>query len=137
MAFGKPVRRRPDEDQRIMPLINVVFLLLIFFMVAGQLSKTDPVKIEPPLSESEKEPGAREIQVLIAPDGRLLLGGEEIGAGDLSARLAGILEDQKHKTVHVKADGSADALDVIAVLDRIKAAGVKKVRLLTSARGAP
>lgn len=137
MAFGKPVRRRPDEDQRIMPLINVVFLLLIFFMVAGQLSKTDPVKIEPPLSASETEPGAREIQVLIAPDGRLLLGGEEIGAGDLSARLGDMLKDRRDKTVHVKADGGADALDVIGVLDRIKAAGVEKVKLLTSARGAP
>ena len=137
MAFGKPVRRRPDEDQRIMPLINVVFLLLIFFMVAGQLSKTDPVKIEPPLSASETEPGAREIQVLIAPDGRLLLGGEEIGAGDLSARLGAMLTDRRDKTVHVKADGRADALEVIGVLDRIKAAGVEKVKLLTSARGAP
>jgi len=133
MAFGKPRRRHADEDQRIMPLINVVFLLLIFFMVAGQLSKTDPVKIEPPVSESEKKPGERLVQLLITSDGRSLLNGADVPVDALQGALADVLGTGAAKTVHVKADGNADARHVIAVLDRIKAAGAEKVKLLTSA----
>lgn len=134
MAFGKPLRRRPDEDQRVMPLINVVFLLLIFFMVAGQLSKTDPIQIEPPLSESDKDPGERLVQVLIAQDGRLLVSGKEVPSAELSSRLSRVLASSSDKTVHVKADGAADALDVIRILETAKAAGAEKVKLLTAAR---
>ncbi|MBO6519755.1 MAG: biopolymer transporter ExbD [Rhodospirillales bacterium] len=137
MAFGKPLRRRPDEDQRIMPLINVVFLLLIFFMVAGQLSKTDPVTIDPPVSESETEPDARRLRLLITADGRVLLRGEDTAIDDLPRMLADALAEGAHKTVHVKADGDADVQHVIAILDRIKAAGAEKVKLLTSARRGP
>ena len=135
--FDQPRRRRPDDDQRVMPLINVVFLLLIFFMVAGQLSKTDPVQIDPPLSESDKDPGEHLVQVLIANDGRLLLRGEEVAFGDLGVRLGDVLRDGAGKIVHVKADGAVDAAEVIRVLDVLKAAGVEKVKLLTSARHAP
>ena len=46
MSGGKMFRSQPrsgrSEDDRILPLINVVFLLLIFFMLAGKLSASDP-----------------------------------------------------------------------------------------------
>lgn len=134
MAFGKPQRRRPDDDQRVMPLINVVFLLLIFFMVAGQLSKTDSVKIEPPESESAREPGDLRVKLLIAPDGRLLLRGEVIAPADLTAQLTELLDERGDKIVHVKADGAADAAGIIEVLEKIKAAGAEKVHLMAHAR---
>jgi len=51
--------RRPDPtEERVLPLINVVFLLLIFFMLAGSLSVTEPFDIEPPASQSQGGPGA-------------------------------------------------------------------------------
>lgn len=144
MAFGKPRRRPADEDQRVLPLINVVFLLLIFFMVAGQLSKTDAVKVEPPVSDSEKEAAEPPLQILITADGRIVLGGAEIAPDALSSKLGTILNanggttpNAQGGTVHVKADGAVDAVTVITVLDRIKAAGATKVNLLTTARQEP
>ncbi|MEX0693413.1 MAG: biopolymer transporter ExbD [Rhodospirillales bacterium] len=136
MAFGKPRRRPSDEDQRILPLINVVFLLLIFFMVAGQLSKTDRIRIDPPVSDSKKEAAEPPLQILIAPDGRIVLGGEDIALDALSGKLRQ-MSDTHAGTVHVKADGAVDAVTVIGVLDRIKAGGATKVNLLTSARKGP
>lgn len=137
MGFGQPKHRRPDEDQRVMPLINVVFLLLIFFMVAGQLSKTDPIKIEPPKSDSDKDAGGQRVEILIAKDGRLLLGGEAVALADLEARISDAVRSAEDKLVHVKADGAARAMDVIRVMDALKAAGAEKVKLLTSAKSAP
>lgn len=141
MAFGKPRRRPADEDQRILPLINVVFLLLVFFMVAGQLTMTDAVKIEPPLSDSKKEVAEPPLQILIAADGRIVLGGTVIAPEALSGKLSTLLNAHGGTahggTVHVKADGAVDAVTVIAVLDRIKAAGATQVNLLTTARREP
>jgi biopolymer transport protein ExbD len=138
MAFGKPRRSPADEDQRILPLINVVFLLLVFFMVAGQLTKSDAVKIEPPLSDSKKEVAEPPLQILIAADGRIVLGGTVIALEALSGKLSTLLNARGGTahggTVHVKADGAVDAVTVIAVLDRIKAAGATQVNLLTTAR---
>ena len=120
-----------------MPLINVVFLLLIFFMVAGQLSKTDPIKIEPPASDSDKDPGGQRVEILIAKDGRLLLGGEAVAFADLEARISDAFRGAEDKLVHLKADGAAAATDVIRVMDALKAAGAEKVKLLTSPKSAP
>ncbi len=134
MAFGKPARRRLDNDQRIMPLINVVFLLLIFFMVAGQLSKTDPVKIKPPVSDSESEAGEPLVQLLVTAEGRLLLAGTDVAADELLHRVRSMLDGRRDRTVHVKADGAADAAAIIGLLEKIKAAGAERVKLLTSVR---
>ena len=42
-------------DDRIMPLINIVFLLLIFFLVAGAIREVEPVEVDPPRSLVEAE----------------------------------------------------------------------------------
>ena len=47
--------RALDSDAGILPLINVVFLLLIFFMIAGQLAEQAPFEVEPPASDAEAE----------------------------------------------------------------------------------
>ena len=49
----EPPRPRNDEE-RILPLVNVVLLLLIFFMLAGRLAASDPFEIAPPRSASPK-----------------------------------------------------------------------------------
>lgn len=137
MAFGKPHRRPPDEDQRVLPLINVVFLLLIFFMVAGQLTKTDPVKILPPESFSEKDPGESQVHILMTADGDILINGENVAPTDLTPLLVNLIQNREKKTVHLKADGNTDATKVLALLEKIKAAGADTVKLLTSEKIPP
>jgi biopolymer transport protein ExbD len=66
MRFQPP--RPKSDDERILPLINVVFLLLIFFMLAGKLASSDPFEIAPPRSDSAGGVESREILVLIGAD---------------------------------------------------------------------
>jgi biopolymer transport protein ExbD len=72
-GFRAP-RRRLDEDERILPLINVVFLLLVFFMVAGRLTAGDPFPIDPPESASEGSPPEGRL-IAFGPNGELALDG--------------------------------------------------------------
>ena len=71
MRLRSPRPPRNDEE-RILPLINIVFLLLIFFMVAGRLAASDPFPIVPPHSSSEGMVDTRDLAVFVAADGRTL-----------------------------------------------------------------
>lgn len=137
MAFGKPRRRYVDEDQRILPLINVVFLLLIFFMVAGQLSKTDPISIDPPQSDSDTELSDRVTQVLIAADGHLVVDDADVTEPAIAAAVRAGIERLKRTEVHIKADGTVDAAEVIRIMQQVKDGGALTIKLLTTRRKNP
>jgi len=128
-------QRKPVmSDDRILPLINVVFMLLIFFMLAGRFSATDPFEIDPAKSASEAQGALEEIVVLIGPDGRLALGSEVVSERTLSARI-GEVARRGEPVVRLKADGRAKAARVIAVMGLIRDAGARELKLLTLARG--
>ncbi len=127
-----PQPRRLSDDERILPLINVVFLLLIFFMVAGRLAASDRFAIEPPNSGSETNP-AGQITVLIGTDERLAVEGEMVDAAALSASVSKRLDDGAAKQVRVKADGRVPATRVVAIMERLREAGAEGIDLLTVA----
>lgn len=129
-------RRHVDEDQRILPLINVVFLLLIFFMVAGQLSAKDPINVAPPESDSQSEMGEQHLRILVSADGRVIAAGEPIDLGAITNVIRERLDASGSTEVHVKADGDADSKFVIDVIERVKSGGATKIRLLTTTRRA-
>ncbi len=124
-------RSRLDTDDGVMPLINVVFLLLIFFMLAGQLSSGDPFEIAPPDSVSEGAPTETPSLILVAADGRLALDGEELPLERLLERLPAAGEGGVAPEVRVKADGRVEATLVVDLLSRLDQAGVGRVMLLT------
>ena len=132
MALRRP-RRASSDDDRVLPLINIVFLLLIFFMIAGQLSSRDLFEVTPPETETSTEDTAQDPQILIAADGRLALDGEAIDEARLLDRLQALAAVQK-TSVRLKADAKADAAGVARLLRQMKDAGVADVRLVTAAR---
>jgi biopolymer transport protein ExbD len=93
----EPPRPR-DDDERVLPLINVVFLLLIFFMLAGALAPADPFRVDPPLSRSEAPPPAEPLTLLIGADGELALDGEPLDEAGLLDRLGELIERRDGRT---------------------------------------
>ena len=126
----EPTRPKSD-DERILPLINVVFLLLIFFMLTGKLSATDPVEATPPRSASEGRVDARELVVVIAANGDLAFDGKRIDQASLQDAVSDKLAGDEALQVWLKADGGAEAAHVIAVMDILNEAGVERLKLLT------
>lgn len=131
-------RSKPQygDDERILPLINVVFLLLIFFMLAGRLAASDPFKVDPALSASEGPVTAPDILILVGADGRLALDDSITDEAGLLSAVAGRISMEKDAgdspRVRLKADGRAPATRVVAVLELLRSAGVQKVDLLTT-----
>ncbi len=133
MRFQPP--RPKSDDERILPLINVVFLLLIFFMLAGKLAATDPIEVDPPRSMSEGAVEARELVIVMAADGRLAFDGLVIDEAALRAAVAERLKGETPLRVWLKADSMAESMDAIAIMEILREAGVERLKLLTVPAG--
>lgn len=132
MRFSIP-RRRTDEE-RILPLINVVFLLLVFFMLAGRLSASDPFEVDPAQSASNALAGESELLILVGVEGQLALNGRQLDAAALRQSVADILTasgPDAAPSVRLKADGRADATRIVEVMQLLHEAGVRRLNLLT------
>lgn len=130
---------RGDSEERILPLINIVFLLLIFFMVVGQLAPVDELIEEPLQSAAGQSPG---VAVSVAPlmlqmsaVGELALDGVRVEEGELLRRLTeggtGDNAGVGSPGLWFKVDGRTEAAAVIRLMNRLRDAGVPDVRLLT------
>lgn len=128
MARLSRPRRRPDDEERVLPLVNVVFLLLIFFMVAGRLAASDAFEIEPAQSESAGASEARPQKLLVGTEGRLALDGEVLDETALLARLA----EAEAGRLTVRADARVEADRLVRLLGRLREAGVGDVELQTA-----
>lgn len=130
----EPPRPRNSDEERILPLINVVFLLLIFFMLAGRMAASDPFEVAPPRSANEGQPQARELVVLVGADGRLALDDQVLNEQALKTAVSERLNEDRAR-VRLKADGRAEATRVVEVMELLREAGVEKLKLLTVAAG--
>ena len=128
---GRRPGGRRDSDPSVLPLINVVFLLLIFFMLVGTLAAADPFEIAPPISASEGPSGSRDMIVLVSADGRMALDGAEMSDAELGQEIADRLADDPLIRLQLKADGTANATLVVEVLELLRDAGVDRLQLLT------
>lgn len=132
MRFTKPRAKAPAEDALI-PLINVVFLMLIFFMIVGQITPPDALRIEPPSSRQGQLAEPEPVIVSMDATGRVALDGEIVPAAELAERLAAALAAQGKAApaVTLKADAAVTQAQLRVLLDRLRALGVERVQLLS------
>jgi biopolymer transport protein ExbD len=123
-----------DSEADLIPLINVVFLLLIFFMLAGRLAPTDLIALEPPRSDSHQGARATPLVILIDRTGQMRLNGEPLDDATLAGHVADLLADNP-RHIQIKADATLEALRLVDLLEQLRAAGAEEIDLLTMARG--
>jgi biopolymer transport protein ExbD len=127
-------RRHRSSEDNVLPLINVVFLLLIFFMIAGALTQAAPFDWRPARVQAAPHvPAPAEAGVAVAADGRIAFDGEPIEAEALRARIERWQSERAGgPPLVVRADAKAASEHLLAVIDTVRAAGVERVRLLAS-----
>lgn len=83
----EPRTRSLSSDDNMIPLINIVFLLLIFFMVAGHIQKRPDAEISLPTLKVNSEEAHIQNLLELYVDGRMTLNQSVVSQDDLSARL--------------------------------------------------
>lgn len=127
--------RRDNSELRLdmLPMIDVVFLLLTFFIFAMVLMvRLDVSNIRLPVAASGEAQLERAPAITVGLDasGAVTLNGESIERGALPAALLGLLEEQPEGQVFIAADESAPTGDLFQLMDRLKEAGVSDLRFL-------
>ncbi len=125
------IREQEEEPDRILPLINVVFLLLIFFIMTGALHAVDYFNVNPPSSTSEFQTSLDDTVILVGADGRVAIDNIEVDVVDLQLAVSDKLAKNSGAVFRIKADGRVDAARVVEVMELIEAVGVRRVMLLT------
>lgn len=124
------------DDSNMIPLINIVFLMLIFFMVAGKISSKDAAQYEAPYSKGITSPPTNEYSIIIAADSNLWLDGASWGAiENLSAadwqQLKHLIADAP--SLIVKADANLPAQLLDPLLTHLRASGITNIQLAVQA----
>jgi len=129
MRFGEtPKRERPEN---VVPLINIVFLMLIFLMLAGTIAPRQALRAKAPRG-ADGEPAATMLaDLVIDAEGRIAYLGEIVSAEELRARAGADAARHRDRPLSVLADRGADATLVLGLIDDIRRAGIRRIRLLT------
>ncbi len=115
----------------ISPLIDVVFLLLIFFIVTTVFVKETGIEVSKPRAASSEDLQKRAILLAVTDEGRVWHGGREIGMDGVRAVVSALLEEDPELPVVIRADAAADTEDTVAAVDAAKLAGAGSVSLAT------
>lgn len=119
-----------DDGINISPLIDIVFILLLFFVVTSVFIEETGVEVNKPDSKSAQALDRQSIIIAITADGRVYYGGQEIGLYGIGPVLS-LLAVTPDQPVVVQADGEASTQSLISALDEVKAAGVENVNVAT------
>ncbi|NIM02329.1 MAG: biopolymer transporter ExbD [Acidobacteria bacterium] len=107
----------------IAPLVDVVFLLVIFFAVSTTFLETAGLELTLPTSSSTAERAPKEITVEVSKDESVYLEGERVEEGTLATRLQEQLEERDDKLVLLRADEQTPHGTVVRIMDLARAAG--------------
>ena len=121
-----PSRRRAPSRENVVPLINVVFLLLIFFMLTATLRPAELATVALPIDDAPSRNNSSGWPVLrVGSEGELALEGREIDREALAA---------VGPRLELRADANVPARVLLPLLDALDRAGVEEVEVVTRAR---
>ncbi len=120
-AFGEE-----EAKFQMAPMIDMVFLLLVFFMCASTLSQKQAVKLEMPIASKGVVPKDRPDRwiVNILADGTILSGATEVTIDQLKALVTERVKAEPGVKIYLRADANAKHKEIKRVMNAMAAAGI-------------
>ena len=115
------------SDINISPMIDMVFILLIFFIVTTVFVQEPGVEVEREIARSALDLEKNSILIAITPDGEVVYGGSNIGVVGVRGVVKRLTADNERMPVILQADRAAPSATVIRVIDEAKLANPASV----------
>jgi biopolymer transport protein ExbD len=132
MQYDRRWRRRSSIGLNLTPLIDIVFLLLVFFLLTAHFVKEKRLDIELPAAESADHIDENKIvEVEINQQGTIMVNGRVTPDESLVETLKGALHAPVEKRVRLRADKSTQLDLVVKVMDASRIAGAQSLDILT------
>ncbi len=130
MKLSRPRRRQTPET--IIALIDVVFFLLVFFMLIGRMDATSPFEVLPATASTGSDMPAGGATLSIGADGALALDSLATDQAGVLAGLKDQLAENPELLIRVNAHKDAVMADLLPLVARIEALGAKDVMLVVT-----
>jgi len=124
-------RSKEKAEIKIAPLIDMVFILLIFFIVTTSFVSETGVSVERPAARSAENLESRSILIGIGSLGEIYMSGSRVGLFSLKPLLENKLRNQPNLSVVLVADKATAADLIVRVMDEVRISGVKRIALAT------
>ncbi len=130
MNFRKKKSKQLNLD--ITPLIDVIFLLLIFFMISTTFISYNEIKIKLPVAVTKaEEDHINPLEVTITKNNRIFIKNKLIAGNQLKQALEKAKQESKQSTLVIRADGQVRHEYVVFIMDTAKLAGIDKLSIAT------
>lgn len=132
-----PRKAREPVDINLAPLIDVVFILLLFFVVTTTFTRETLLKIDLPEAVSGVQPEEQYIiplEILVGQEGNYAVNGKTLASSDLNSLMAALIEasaGDKELPVTLSADGKAPHQAVVTAMDAASKLGFIHMRITT------
>ena len=123
-----------DLDINMMPLIDMIFILLIFFLVTASFVRQTGVEINRPEAASATSRQVPGMIVAIDPEGTIYIDRSKVDLNSLRGRVERFVLENVNAGVIVEADRDCRTGRLIAVLDQCRLAGARNVAVATRSR---
>ena len=127
-------RSRLETQLDIAPLIDVVLLLLVFFLLTSTFFKREAIEVDLPEAASATRVHEHPIEVVLEHDGTVRLEGDAVTLEQLQTAIADRLATSADEHISVKADADASVRQMMDVIDHIRLGGGRNLAFATQPR---
>ena len=117
------------EEPNITPMLDVVFILLIFFIVTANFIKEPGLEINRPDSETSEITENAAILIAIGAAGEIYMDGRRIDVRQVRANVIRLIAENPQGSVVIQADVKSTAEKIVAVMDEVREAGVVDISI--------
>jgi len=132
------LRSMRNEDQpqlMIIPMIDIIFFLLVFFMMSTlYMVEQNTIPINLPQASASQRDIPQSINITIMSDGKVVYEKEEIPLELLKKRVTMQLSNQADSVFILRGDRQAEYGKIVAVMDELKQAGARRVSVATDTK---
>ena len=123
--------RRKLRQASMVSLIDIVFTVILFFIVAGHLEKFSIIPIDLPKADSGQQLDEGPIVVMLGSNGELIVNDELLDDEQISKEFKKQFSVNPERVVTIKADAKMEANKLVDFMEHIRAAGGKNISLET------
>lgn len=125
------IQTESDDEINMTPMLDIVFIMLIFFIVTAVFIKEAGIEVIRPEAETAAEKPRANILVAISQAGEVWIDKRNVDVSSVRAIVEQMKEENPQGSVVVQADQTSTSNVVLDVLDQIKEAGITNIAIST------
>jgi len=126
---GKGRRQQPQSEVNMTPMLDVVFIMLIFFIVQGSFVKEAGVEVSRPPAVTAESKSKGNILIAITANGQIWIDRNQVEPRSLRTHIERLHGENPQGAIVIQADKDSQNHLLIAVMDAAKAAKVDRVSI--------